>query len=155
MFDSIQPSPEPVSLIRRLGVVLLPLLLALSLLHPAVQAAGFESMGVEKARAAALAGSLILVDIRTPDEWKGSGLPDVAVALDMREKTFVQSLLALRKKNPGVKIGLICATGGRSRYVANWLSRNGVSDIVDVAPGLHTSKTGWLAKQLPVRPPDK
>lgn len=116
-------------------------------------AAEVRTMSVEEARAAAESGSMVLVDIRTPDEWRDSGIPDVARPLDMTSKGFVRDLLALRGEDPSVSLGLICATGGRSRYLANWLARNGVRNVVDVPAGVHT-RDGWLAKKLPVRRPD-
>ena len=97
-------------------------------------------MGVERAREAARAEELILVDIRTPAEWRESGIPDVAVPLDMTRRDFVRELLALRERNPRARLGLICATG----HVGPW-------DVAGVA-GMHT-RNGWLARELPVRAP--
>jgi rhodanese-related sulfurtransferase len=113
---------------------------------------GLQSMAVEEARAAVRSEQMVLVDIRTPREWRESGLPDVAVPLDMTSKSFVPALLELRRENPSRRLGLICATGARSRYVANWLVQNGVQGVVDVPAGMHT-REGWLAKKLPVRAP--
>ena len=115
-------------------------------------AGGIQVMTVEQARDAARSNELILVDIRTPKEWRESGIADVAVPLDMTRKGFVQDLLALRGDDPDRKLALICATGGRSHYLATWLLRNGVTGVVDVPAGMHTRK-GWLANQLPVRSP--
>lgn len=112
-----------------------------------------QQMSVHEARQAALEQRLILVDIRTPGEWQESGIPDVAVALDMTRKGFVRRLLELREKQPDARIGLICAVGGRSSYVTRWLSRQRVSGVVDVPAGIHTPRTGWLARKLPVRRP--
>ena len=113
---------------------------------------GVEVMSVEQAREAVQSETLVLVDIRTPREWRESGIPDVAVALDMTAKAFVPTLLELRRRHPSRRVGLICATGVRSRHVANWLARNGIQGVVDVPAGLHTPE-GWLAKRLPVRAP--
>lgn len=130
------------------------LLLALALIaSPVARAAGVQTMSVEEAREAAASGTLVLVDIRTPGEWRQSGVPDLAVPLDMRQGGFIKNLLALRDDNPDAQIGLICATGGRSRHVANWLAQKGVTGVVDVPAGMHT-RDGWLARQLPVRQPD-
>ena len=96
---------------------------------------------------------MVLVDVRTPQEWRETGIPDVAEALDMRERTFVTELLALREKHPDRKLGIICAYGVRSRVVANYLVKNGVQGIVDVPAGMMKPRRGWLAAKLPVRAP--
>ena len=56
------------------------------------------------AREAALAGEVTLVDIRTPQEWAATGVPDVAHALDMTEEGFVQKLLALYEAHPDLSL---------------------------------------------------
>ena len=119
---------------------------------PRANALGIEEMSVEEAREATLRDDIILVDIRTPEEWRETGVADVAVTLDMRRRDFVQKLLALRAEHPERKLGLICATGGRSRYLATWLMRNRVAGIIDIPAGMLT-RQGWLKKKLPVRAP--
>ena len=37
-------------------------------------------------------GEILLVDIRRPDEWRRTGLPQGAVALDMRRADFIAAL---------------------------------------------------------------
>jgi len=116
---------------------------------PAAQA-GHSVMSVEEARDAAASGELVLIDIRTPDEWADSGVPDVALPIDMRSPEFLSRIAALKKEHPERMIGLICATGGRSGYVAKYLHDASVDGIVDVAAGVHGRPDGWLALGLPV-----
>ncbi len=111
-------------------------------------------MGVEQARNAANNKSMILVDIRRPEEWRESGVGDVAHPLDMTDPGFVRDLMKLRNANPAAQLGLICATGARSRALASYLVRNGLKDVVDVSAGMH-GRGGWLAKKLPVKPAPK
>ncbi len=112
-----------------------------------------ERMSVERARAEVLAGRMVLVDIRTPEEWRESGIPDVATPADMRDPNFLRRLAEIRDAAPGAPIGLICATGGRSGYVAKYLTDQGVEGIVDVSAGMYGETDGWLARGLPVRRP--
>lgn len=121
-----------------------------------VPAAAQELMSVKQARVAALAGEVVLIDIRTPEEWKKTGLPDVAHALDMRSEKFIDGLKRLMETNPGVRIAMICATGGRSSFVAKALKEHGVA-IVNVREGMFGSADGpgWLKQSLPVRTPDE
>jgi rhodanese-related sulfurtransferase len=118
-----------------------------------VAAGGVETATVEAAHDAAHAGEMILVDIRTPAEWRESGIPDVAIPLDMRSGTFLKDLMALRRADPGRKLGLICAVGGRSRYLSHLLARKGIDGLVDVTAGVH-GRNGWRARKLPLRAPD-
>ncbi len=115
-------------------------------------AAEAEIEGVMAARKQSVAGKMILIDIRRPQEWLESGIPDTAIALDMTAKDFVPRLQALIEQNANKKIGLICAVGSRSRYLADWLNRQGVNGVVNVSAGVH-GRNGWLANKLPVRKP--
>lgn len=120
---------------------------------PAAAAQRIEEMSVTEAREAVARQEMVLVDVRTPEEWRQTGIPDVAEAMDMRERSFVASLLELRKRHPDRKLGVICASGVRSRVVANFLVKNGLRGIVDVPAGVMKPRRGWLAEKLPVRAP--
>jgi rhodanese-related sulfurtransferase len=115
--------------------------------------AGHSVMSAGAARDAAASGELVLIDIRTPEEWAASGVPDVAVPIDMRSPEFLPRIAALKQERPERMIGLICATGGRSGYVAQYLHDAGVDGIVNVAAGVHGRPDGWLALGLPVKRP--
>lgn len=109
---------------------------------------------VEAAYNAAQSGKIILVDIRTPKEWSKTGIGDGAVALDMTDKTFIPSLIALRESHPDTKIAFICATGGRSAYLNRYLWKNGFYNTADVTEGMLGSRAGpgWLKAKLPTYP---
>lgn len=119
---------------------------------PAAQA-GHSVMSVDQARTAAVAGELVLIDIRTPEEWTASGVPDVALPIDMRSPDFLPRVAALKQEHPAQLIGFICATGGRSGHVTKYLHDAGMDGIVNVAAGLHGRPDGWLARGLPVKQP--
>jgi rhodanese-related sulfurtransferase len=121
-------------------------------LSPAALAADrAQIMSVEQARAAATKKSLLLIDIRRPEEWRESGVGDVAHPIDMTQPTFFKELMKLREANPDAQFGLICATGVRSRALASYMIRNGIKNVVDVSAGMH-GRRGWLASKLPVKP---
>jgi len=100
-------------------------------------------------------GEVLLIDIRRPDEWADTGVPQGAIPLDMRRDDFVSALLA----QPGVErdtaIALICARGVRSRRLGSALADAGFSAILDVPEGMLGSGAGpgWLARGLPVVQP--
>ena len=137
----------------RRHVLVFALGVAAMLAVPGAAAQRIEEMSVTEARDAVAREEMVLVDIRTPEEWRETGIPDVAEAMDMRERSFVSSLLELRRQYPERKLGIICAYGVRSRVVANFLVKNGVRGIVDVPAGLMKPRRGWLAKKLPLRAP--
>ena len=62
-------------------------------------------------------GTMILLDIRSPQEWKETGIASVAVPLTMHNKAFLLGFLKIVAENPNKKIGIICATGGRTAWL--------------------------------------
>jgi len=109
-------------------------------------------MSAADAHEQALTGEVILVDIRRPDEWSGTGIGEGAIALDMREDDFVPSLIALRQANPETPIAMICRTGNRSNYVVTALAGQGFPGLVDVSEGMAggPNGTGWIRLGLPI-----
>ncbi|MFQ6551795.1 rhodanese-like domain-containing protein [Aestuariibius insulae] len=102
-----------------------------------------------QAREAALAGEIVLVDIRRPDEWSATGVAEGAVPLDMRQDDFVERLRAAASGRP---VAVICAGGVRSRRVTERLSEAGVQNVIDVPEGMLGSRAGpgWIERGLPV-----
>jgi len=108
-------------------------------------------MKPDEAHRAALAGEIILIDIRRPDEWQETRVGEGAIGLDMREENFVPTLVALRRANPGKPIALICRTGNRTGYVTSALAKQGFPGLVDVNEGMQggANGPGWLKRGLP------
>lgn len=105
-----------------------------------------------QAHLAAREGRILLVDIRRPDEWARTGIGAGAHPLDMRRRDFTRALGALAGGDMAAPIALICARGGRSRYLAARLTGAGFRNIIDVPEGMLGSGAGpgWLARELPV-----
>lgn len=101
---------------------------------------------------AAKAGNIILVDIRTPEEWAQTGIAEGAIALDMTDKTFVDSLVKLRSDYPKIPIAFICRTGNRSGYVFDALNKQGFANLMDVSEGMAggSNGKGWIPRGLPI-----
>lgn len=110
------------------------------------------SISVREAHEQAKAGRITLIDIRTPEEWRDTGVPEGAIRLDMTSPTFVARLAGLRAENPNRPIALICRTSSRTRYVQEELTRRGWRGIVNVSGGIlgDGRHRGWLAENLPV-----
>lgn len=118
--------------------------------------AGIEGtdLTAPEAHAAAVAGEIILVDIRRPDEWTRTGLGEGAVPLDMRRPDFAVELAKLADTRPDAPVALICARGVRSARLTQRLVDAGFSGIIDVPEGMLGSGAGpgWLKRGLPVIP---
>ena len=123
-----------------------------AVIGPARAQSALPSLSVREAHEAARAGKLVLVDIRTPDEWADTGVPDGAIRLDMTGSAFEVRLAALKLDHPGKPIALICRTGNRTSTLQKTLAARGWKELVDVRGGLlgNPRDKGWLAEGLPV-----
>ena len=99
----------------------------------------------------AKAGTLVLIDIRSPTEWADTGVPQGTIRLDAETAGFEVRLAGLRLDNPGKRIALIDRTGGLSSSVRQKLAGRGWRDLVAVRGGM-LGQDGWLAEKLPVEP---
>lgn len=102
--------------------------------------------------AAAKAQEITLIDIRTPREWRQTGLPVGAIAIDMRRDDFLQALSVAVAGDLARPVALICARGVRSARMTRVLAAAGYSRIIDVPEGMlgSASGPGWIAADLPV-----
>lgn len=121
----------------------------------ATHAPGYDgpTLDAAQAHAGALDKTLLLIDIRRPDEWALTGIGEGAQPLDMRVDDFEAALDRLTGGNRALPIALICARGVRSARLAAKLSRAGFSHVIDVPEGMlgSASGPGWLARGLAVR----
>ncbi len=117
------------------------------------EAAGFEgkSLDVSEAHAKAVAGDIVLIDIRRPDEWQATGVGEGAHPVDMRRNDFVEALEDVAGPDRNQPIALICARGVRSARLSRKMTNRGYTQIIDVPEGMLGSAAGpgWLARELP------
>jgi rhodanese-related sulfurtransferase len=103
------------------------LVLFLTLIIFCAPAFASEKMAADIAHAEINAGRMVLVDVRTPSEWKATGVAPGAVTLTMGEPGFVEKLKAVVDANPGKRVALICAAGGRSTSVQRQMAKLGIA----------------------------
>ena len=112
-------------------------------------------MVAREAHARALAGELVLVDIRSPDEWRKTGVPASAYAITMHQDqvTFMRQLAEATGTLHQKPSALICATGNRSALIQGRLKQAGLENVIDVAEGVMGGPrgTGWINSGLPLR----
>ncbi|WNJ92213.1 rhodanese-like domain-containing protein [Bosea sp. 685] len=113
-----------------------------------------QSSGTLSAREAydgVTAGALLIIDIRTPDEWTDTGVPQGALRLDAESAGFEVRLAGIRLDHPGKRIALIDRSGGLAASIQAKLAGRGWRDLVMVRSGM-LGPEGWLSEKLPVVP---
>ncbi len=138
----------PVSIVRHLTFAV------------ALLAAGFAhanpDMTAPDAAAAVAAGKITLIDIRTPPEWKETGVAKGARLVNMLHPQgapgFTRALLEQVKGNKDAPIALICRTGNRTSQVQRYLQGQGFTQVYNVKEGMAGSGggPGWVKRGLPL-----
>lgn len=130
---------------------LFPFLLAALLAAPALAE---PNLSAPEALAAARAGKLTLIDIRTPAEWRATGVAPGAGRVDMYRgaAAFTQGIEAITKGDRNAPIGLICRTGNRTTHAQKYLQSLGYRQVYNVKEGMAGSAAGpgWIKRGLPV-----
>ncbi len=111
-----------------------------------------SQLAVGAAHKQALSGDILLIDIRTPREWRATGIGQGAFPLDMRRDDFIPALERLASGSKSMPVALICARGVRSARLSNTLTEDGFTRIIDVPEGMLGSAAGpgWVRAGLPV-----
>ena len=100
-------------------------------------------------------GQLLLVDIRSQNEWKKTGIAPQALALSMHGKNglkgFSKHLAAALNGDKNKPIGLICGSGMRSLYLQHYLVKQGFTQVFNISEGMVGSvfSDGWIDQGLP------
>lgn len=117
-------------------------LISLCLLFPVrAQDNSFLLTPEQFAAALATAGNHVIVDVRTPDEFK-DGHIDKAVNYDWNGDHFFDQAAGLSKKGP---IYVYCFSGGRSGEAAAALREKGFKKVFELQGGIRK----WRAAGLP------
>ncbi len=120
--------------------------------------AGADVIDAPAALDRARAGELVIIDVRTVDEWAQTGVPEGALEVSLfpqwgvPNRSFVDDILAAVGRDKTIPIALICATGKRSSYAQSLLEKSGFTRVSSISEGMVGSSygPGWLARGLPV-----
>lgn len=141
--------------IKRFQTVLLSVVLLCSVLLPQLAFAEFDKISVKEAHQLSSQGDVILIDIRSEQEWRKTGVAPQAKTISMHQKggipAFESELTALLQGNKDTPIALICAGGVRSARLQDYLQKKGFGHVADVKEGMlggFISK-GWIDYGLP------
>ena len=111
-----------------------------------------ETLTPAQAHHKALAGEILLIDVRRPDEWAKTGSGQGAVRLDLRRADFIETLDHLTQGDRTRAVAVICARGVRSQQARKRLRGAGFVNVIDIPEGMLGSGAGpgWLHRGLPV-----
>ena len=102
-------------IMSRLQSILKPTLaLAAAFFMAACVAETGPNLAAPDAFSKARSGEMTLIDIRTPQEWRQTGVAEGALTIDMTRKTFVEELLRAVDGDKDAPIAIICRTGNRT-----------------------------------------
>jgi len=114
-------------------------------------------LSAPQAHAGAKSGTLVLIDVRSPREWKQTGVPQRAKLVTIHHPRgangFLEDILKAAGGDKSRPIALICAQGVRSSRGKRFLEARGFTNVHDVSEGMlgRGSQPGWLARRLPTR----
>ena len=125
---------------------------------PGPAAAGGGVILADEGFARAQAGELTIIDVRSPAEWRQTG-----VAVGARRATvhdprglagFLAEVEAIVGEDKSKPIAMICARGWRSAAATAYLREQGFTSVFDIGEGMlgRNEKPGWIARGLPVEP---
>jgi rhodanese-related sulfurtransferase len=124
--------------------------------QPAISRAD-DKISAPQAYAAVQAGTLLLIDVRSPREWKETGVPAGAKLVTIHNPRgangFLEDILKAAGGDKTKSIALICAVGNRSSRGKRFLEARGFTNVHDVSEGMfgRGELPGWVARKLPVR----
>ncbi|MBF0306105.1 MAG: rhodanese-like domain-containing protein [Alphaproteobacteria bacterium] len=135
----------------------LPTMFAAMMVAGPAQAGQDGKLAAPDAHEMARRGELVIVDIRQPEEWKATGVPEGAALISMRHpgggQGFVDDLLKAAGGRDA-PIGLICRTGNRTAMMTKALRDAGFTQVYDISEGMAGGPNGpgWINRKLPVTP---
>lgn len=137
------------------GFVIVAMMVALITCTQPTLAQRVSQLDAPAAHEKALKGEVVLVDIRTPEEWKETGVPASAHAITMHQdpKVFLSTLLEAAGGDANEPVAVICRTGSRSTALAAPLSRAGFPNVINIVEGVAGGPNGpgWKKRGLPMR----
>lgn len=116
-------------------------------------------LSAQKAYEGAAQGKMVLLDIRSPQEWKQTGLPRNGHAVTVHQPwlSLIHQIEKATNYDKTKPIALICASGVRSTKLYSFLQKAGYQNLYNVAEGMTGGPhgPGWIKAGLPIRPYSK
>lgn len=112
----------------------------------------------EEAQAQAQAGILTIIDVRTPGEWRQTGVIPGAQRIDLNQsgglRAFVDQVERATGGDKSRPVALICRSGNRSASARSVLLAEGYTAVRHIPDGMSGGGAGpgWIKRGLPVQP---
>ncbi len=119
---------------------------------------GHFVMTADEASVRTEAGEVMLIDVRSPQEWRQTGVPRGARRVTIHDpgglKGFVDAMAAAVDGDLKKPIALICARGNRSTIAQKVLGEAGFTRVFNIREGFIGGPygPGWVKRGLPVEP---
>ncbi len=119
---------------------------------------GHFVMTADEASVRAEAGEVVLIDVRSPQEWRQTGVPKGARRVTIHDpgglKGFVDAMAAAVDGDLEKPIAVICARGNRSTLAQKVLGEAGFTRVFNIREGFIGGPygPGWVKRGLPVEP---
>lgn len=119
---------------------------------PAMARQAIQQITPAEAHAQVGAGTLTLIDVRTPGEWAEGGVAEGALTIAMQDPALGARLAEATGGDKSAPVALICRTGARSSAVAEAMQTHGYTNVYSVTGGMtgSTDGPGWRRSGLPV-----
>ncbi len=124
----------------------------------AAQEAGGRVLAADEALSLAEDQRVVMVDVRSPEEWHRTGVPAGAHLVTIHHPDGLAGFLVALDEALGADrdrpIALICARGNRSTLASSALAQAGYTRVYNIREGMLGSPDGpgWLARGLPTEP---
>ncbi|MFN3912726.1 rhodanese-like domain-containing protein [Hyphomonas sp.] len=94
-------------------------------------------------------GSVLIIDVRTPDEWAQTGIAPGAARITLQDQDFLDKLARAAGGNKDAALAFICRSGMRSGAAAGKARAAGYTNVYNVTGGMSMAG-GWIDAGLPV-----
>jgi rhodanese-related sulfurtransferase len=124
----------------------------------AAQETAGELIAADQAMRLAMSGEIVVVDVRSPQEWQQTGVPAGARLVTIHQPDgligFIDAMGDALGEDRDRPIALICARGNRSSVASSALAEAGYTQVYNIREGMFGSPDGpgWLARGLPTGP---
>ncbi len=142
------------TLARFVAIIALPI----ALLFAVQASASHRIMTADEAKVRLERGEMTLIDVRSPQEWRQTGIAPGARTVTIHDPGglpgFVEAVKAEVGGDLKKVIAVICARGNRSTIAQKALTEAGFTRVMNLKEGMLGGPygPGWLPRGLPVEP---
>src|SRR5207248_8539233 len=101
-------------------------------------------------------GNLVIIDVRTSEEWRETGVIPQARRVDFYRgpQVLLKYVLEMVAGDKNAPIAVVCHSGSRSTEAQKFLQAQGFTRVFNLKEGMAGSAAGpgWLNRPLPVEP---